>query len=81
MNVEDIYFNFSPWSLVLSLIISWTFRTAHEEDQYSYLNKRYKPIFCLLHSYSLKLGLGVRELLFQLIFENHLLILLNHLVI
>ena len=37
VNVEDI---FKLVSLVLSLIISWTFRIlAHEEDQHSYVYK------------------------------------------
>ena len=59
IHVEDI---FELVSLVLSLIISWTFRIlAHEEDQYTdflslALKKKIKP------------GLGVRELLFWFLF-------------
>ena len=50
--VEDI---FELVSLILSLIIFWTFRIlAHEEDQYT--------DFCLYHSNRLKPDLGVREL-------------------
>ena len=55
IHVEDTCI-FEPVSLVLSLIISWTFRIlAHEEDQYT-------VFFSLQHSNRLKPGLGVREL-------------------
>ena len=53
-HVEDI---FELVSLVLSLIISWTFRIlAHEEDQYT--------DFLSIALKQTKSGLGVRELLF-----------------
>ena len=55
LHVEDI-----PVSLVLSIIISWTFRTmAHEENQYSYIYKIIGNFFCLKHSNRLKPGLRV----------------------
>ena len=59
LHVEDILV-----SLVLSIIISWTFRIlAHEENQYSYVYK----ILCHFLSKALKqtkAGPPVRELLF-----------------
>ena len=43
IHVEDI---FQLFSLVLSLIISWTFRIlAHEEDQYTVLFRKNKADF------------------------------------
>ena len=52
LHVEDILV-----SLVLSIIISWTFRIlAHEKKQYSYVYK-ILGYFCLKHSNRLKPGL------------------------
>ena len=54
-------------SLVLSIIIFWTFRIlAHEKNQYSYFSKILGQFSCLKLSNRLKPGLGVRELLFYL---------------
>ena len=51
-------------SLVLSIIISWTFRIlAHEENQYTYVYKILGQFPCLKHLNRRKPGLGVRELL------------------
>ena len=55
IHVEDILV-----SLVLSIIISWTFRIlAHEDNQYSFVDKILDNFF-LKHSNRLKLGLRVR---------------------
>ena len=53
LHVEDILV-----PLVLSIIISCTFKIlAHKENQYSYL-QNIRPIFCLTHPNRLEPGLG-----------------------
>ena len=59
-HVEDILV-----PLVLSMILSWTFRIlAHEKNQYSYIYKMLGQFICPKHSNSLMPGLEVREILF-----------------